>query len=165
MFVNMKFKFLLLIIISIYFTEANSSKYNYNTQGIGIANTKTMTLNDNLKYLLYENSIGWTDNLGNYGKSFCFGRIKLKKEIAEEFNLICESTDQNGYKSWSEFKREDTTLKAGSGNSVYIDGTGIYKDFIGSKCIFSTNYLDDTLFFKSKCKIKSEIIEQFGRNN
>ena len=154
----MKLKFIFLIVFIFFTKQLNSSQYNYNMQGIGTAETKTMTLDNGSKYLLYENNIGWTDNLGNYGKSFCFGRIKLKKEIAQEFNLICESIDQNGHKSWSEFKREDTTMEAGSGSSIYIDGTGLYKKFIGSKCIFSTNYLENTLFFKSKCKIKQKII-------
>ena len=49
-------------------------------------------------------------------------------------------------------------MEAGSGNSIYIDGTGLYKKFIGSNCIFfKTNYLENTLVFKSKCK-KSVII-------
>ena len=43
----------------------------------------------------------------------------------------------------AEFKREDTTMEAGSGSSIYIDGTGLYKKFIGSKCIFSTNYFPE----------------------
>ena len=47
-----------------------ASDYNYNMEGIGIT-SKTMTLNNGTKFLLYENNIGWTDNLGNYGKSFC----------------------------------------------------------------------------------------------
>ena len=109
-------------------------------EGIGTSTTKTMTLNNGTKFLLYENNIGWTDNLGNYGKSFCFGRIKIIEGIASKFHLICESTDQNGNKSWSEFSRADTNMDAGAGKSKYIDGTGIYKgfieDFIGSR-IFS----------------------------
>ena len=44
--------------------------YNYNIEGIGTAVTKKMFLNNGYKYLLYENNIGWTDNLGYFGKSF-----------------------------------------------------------------------------------------------
>ena len=44
-------------------------------EGIGTSTSKTMTLNNGTKFLLYENNSGWTDNLGNYGKSFFFGRI------------------------------------------------------------------------------------------
>ena len=142
MYFNYKIKVILLILIFIN-NNAYCEKYNYNLQGIGTATTKEMILSNSKKYLLYENNIGWTDSLGNYGKSFCFGRIKLNNDIAQEFNLVCELEDQNGDKAWSEFKRDDTSLKAGSGNSMYIDGTGLYKDFIGSKCIFSTNYLND----------------------
>ena len=46
------------------------------------------------------------------------------------------------------------------GKSKYIDGTGIYEDFIGSECIFSTKYLEDNLFFKTKCKVEPEVIEK-----
>ena len=140
-----------------------ASDYNYNIQGIGTANTKSMTLNNSTKFLLYENNIGWTDNLGNYGKSFCFGRIKIINEVADKFNLICESIDQNGDKNWAEFSRSDTNIDAGAGNSIYIDGTGIYREFIGAKCIFSTKYLEDNLFFKTKCKINPDIIKSLAR--
>ena len=139
-----------------------ASDYNYNMEGIGTSTSKTMTLNNGTKFLLYENNIGWTDNLGNYGKSFCFGRIKIIDSIAEKFHLICESTDQNGNKSWSEFSRSDTNMDAGAGKSKYIDGTGIYKGFIGAECIFSTKYLEDNLFFKTKCKVESEVIEKIA---
>ena len=139
-----------------------ASNYNYNMEGIGTSTTKTMTLNNGSKFLLYENNIGWTDNLGNYGKSFCFGRIKILNSIAEKFNLICEATDQNGNKSWSEFSRSDTNMDAGAGKSKYIDGTGIYKGFIGAECIFSTKYLEDNLFFKTKCKVENKVIEKIA---
>ena len=151
-----------IIFLIMFFTinKVISSEFNYDMQGIGTASTKTMILSNNSKYLLYENNIGWTDSLGNYGKSFCFGRIKILNSIAEKFNLICESTDQNGNKSWSEFSRADTNMDAGAGKSKYIDGTGIYEDFIGSECIFSTKYLEDNLFFKTKCKVEPEVIEK-----
>ncbi|MBF95644.1 MAG: hypothetical protein CFH34_00993 [Alphaproteobacteria bacterium MarineAlpha9_Bin4] len=145
-------------------TQAAYSNYNFEIDSIGLAKTKKMVLSDNSYYLLYENNLGWTDSLGNYGKSFCFGRIKVKKDIAIEFNLICEAIDQNGDKSWSEFTRSDTSMDAGAGRSTYIDGTGIYKYFIGSKCIFSTKYLDDTLFIKTKCKIDADTINRVRRN-
>ncbi len=139
-----------------------ASDYNYNMEGIGTSTTKTMTLNNGSKFLLYENNIGWTDNLGNYGKSFCFGRIKINERIASKFHLICESTDQNGNTSWSEFSRADTNMDAGAGKSKYIDGTGIYKGFIGAECIFSTKYLEDNLFFKTKCKVENKVIEKIA---
>ena len=34
------------------------------------------------------------------------------------------------------------------------------KTFIGAECIFSTKYLEDNLFFKTKCKVDSEVIEK-----
>ena len=48
-----------------------ASDYNYNIQGIGTSHTKSMTLKNSTKFLLYENNIGWTDNLGNYGEMKC----------------------------------------------------------------------------------------------
>ena len=155
--------FIIVFMLTLIGESLLSSEYNYNTEGIGTASTKTMTLSNGTKFLLYENSIGWTDNLGNYGKSFCYGRIKIVDDIADKFNLICESLDQNGDKNWVEFSRADTNMDAGSGNSRYVDGTGIYKKFIGSECIFSTKYLEDRLFFKSKCKLNTKIIEELAR--
>ena len=139
-----------------------ASDYNYKMEGIGTATTKNMILSNGTKYLLYENNIGWTDNLGNYGKSFCFGRIKIIDKITDKFNLICESIDQNENKNWVEFSRVDTNMDAGAGRSKYIDGTGIYKNFIGAECIFSTKYLKDSLFFKSKCKIDPAVVKKMA---
>tara|TARA_E500000331_G_C16927827_1_gene570620 strand:+ start:55 stop:531 length:477 start_codon:yes stop_codon:yes gene_type:complete len=134
------------------------SSFNYFSDGIGNSKIKTMSLSNGMEYLLYENRIGWTDSLGNYGKSFCFGKIKLNKKIAEQFDLTCESVDQNGDKYWSKHTRANTDMDAGVGQSIFIDGTGMYKSFISVKCIFSTKYLDDTLFFKTKCKADPNII-------
>ena len=130
-----------------------ASDYNYNMEGIGNSTTKTMTLNNGSKFLLYENNIGWTDNLGNYGKSFCFGRIKIIDKYCFEisFNFVSRQIRME-IKCWSEFSRADTNMDAGAGKSKYIDGTGIYEDFIGSECIFSTKYLEDNLFLKLSAK-------------
>ena len=43
-------------------------------------------------------------------------------------------------------------MDAGAGKSKYIDGTGIYKGFIGAECIFSTKYLEDNLFLRLSVK-------------
>ena len=159
----MNYFYYVLIFLKLVISPVFASDYNYSIQGIGTAKTKSMTLKNGIKFLLYENRIGWTDNLGNYGKSFCFGRIKIVNEVADNFNLICESIDQNKDKNWVEFSRSDTNMEAGAGRSKYVDGTGIYKNFIGSECIFSTNYFEDNLFFKKKCKINPKIIESLAR--
>ena len=122
-----------------------------------------MELNNGTVYLLYENSGGFTDNFGNYGNSHCYGKIKTKEEVALNFKIICETVDQNGYKYWGEFTRSETEMAAGVGTAVIVDGTGIYKNLINTKCMFSTRYLDQSYFSLSKCKLTKTVFDKLKK--
>ena len=45
-------------------------------------------------------------------------------------------------------------MTAGTGSYIFIYGTGKWKNFIGTKCKYAINYLDDAIFNFDKCKVK-----------
>ena len=114
---------------------------------------KNMKLDNGTNVIHYENDLAWTDNFGNYGSTYCFGSFISKNQVYSKFDLYCELKDQNNEKFWMYFSRPNTDFDAGSGKSVFIDGTDNYKILIGTECIFSTKYFEKKIFSKSKCKI------------
>ena len=159
----MKFLIVLISIITNSLFAVDNGKYYLSIEVIGKSKSKKMQLDNGTVYLLYENSGGYTDNFGNYGNSHCYGKIKTKKSVALNFKIICETVDQNGNKFWGEFTRSETEMAAGVGKAVIVDGTGIYKNLINTKCVFSTRYLDQSYFSLSKCKLTKTVFEKLKK--
>ena len=135
-----------------------ASDYNYNMEGIGTSTSKTMTLNNGIKFLLYENNIGWTDNLGNYGLSKCMGTVTTMSNNDITLNIMCENTDKNGYKTWSVAKRSGSSMSGGIGYLEIVDSTVPYKDLlIGTKCKYAINYLKNVSFTMTKCPVSNDL--------
>ena len=100
----------------------------------------------------YKNSGNWKDSLGNYGTQKCYGTILIdpSKKI-EDWKMFCEGMDQDrNYFVLEYFRNSDMT--AGTGSYIFIDGTGKWKNFIGTKCKYAINYLDNAIFNFDKCK-------------
>ena len=43
-------------------------------------------------------------------------------------------------------------MEAGTGKYIFIDGTGMWKKYIGTKCNYAISYLDEAMFNLDKCK-------------
>ncbi len=43
-------------------------------------------------------------------------------------------------------------MDAGVGAFTFIDGTGIFEDYVGEKCKYAVNYFEEALFTVSKCQ-------------
>ena len=153
----------LFVLFSSLLIADNNSKYFLSIEVIGKANTKKMQLNNGTTYLLYDNSGGFTDNFGNYGNVYCYGKIKTKEEVALNFNIICEATHQNENKWWGEFTRSETEMVAGVGIAIIVDGTGVYRHLINTKCVFSTRYLGQSYFSLSKCSLVKEVFDKIKK--
>ena len=82
---------------------------------------------------------------------------------------MCERIDKNGYKIWSLNKRTSGLQESGVGTYEIVDAT-IPKSnlLIGKKCTYAVKYLEETNFYKSKCKINKElaiVFEKLGMEN
>lgn len=152
------FKFL--VIFSLY---PQDDKYFLSMEVIGKSSSKKMKLDNGVAFLLYENFGGFTDNFGNYGNTFCYGKIKTKEEVAVDFNITCEAINQDRDKWWGEFTRSKTEMEAGVGTAKIIDGTGIYKQLVNTKCFFSTKYFNESFFSLSKCKLSKAVFDKLKK--
>ena len=98
------------------------------------------------------------DNLGNYGLSKCMGTVTTMPNNDINLNIMCESMDKNGHKSWSAVKRSGSSMAGGIGYSEIVDSTAPYKDlFIGTRCKYATNYLTNVSFTITKCPVSNDL--------
>ena len=54
---------------------------------------------------------------------------------------------------------------SGVGMVEYIDGTGPWKEVIGTKCTYATTYLEDVNFTIDKCKISEKAYNALSGGN
>ncbi len=90
--------------------------------------------------------------MGNFGTQSCFGLVLLEKNnniISME--IYCEAKDQDNDRFYTKVTR-DSSLDAGVGEYVLIDGSGKWKSMIKSKCKYAIKYKEKALFVNSKCK-------------
>ena len=118
----------------------------------GFASNESFKLEDSSKILHYKNKGTWEDTMGNFGTQTCFGLFLLEKNnniISME--IYCELQDQDNDKFYTKVTR-DSSLDAGIGEYVLIDGSGKWKSMINSKCKYAVKYKEKALFVTSKCR-------------
>jgi hypothetical protein len=54
-------------------------------------------------------------------------------------------------------------MEAGVGTAKIIDGTGIYKQLVNTKCFFSTKYFNESFFSLSKCKLSKAVFDKLKK--
>ena len=110
---------------------------------------------DNTKYQQVKNSANWQNTYGDYGVLKCLFNIYLGENNSNaRLSGFCNGKNQDNEKLWLEFKRNTEDFDAGIGRSKFIFGTGKYKKFIGTQCIYAVKLLDDSAFSKHKCNLK-----------
>ena len=105
----------------------------------GFTSNESFSLEDSSKILHYKNKGTWEDTMGNFGTQTCFGLVLLEKNnniISME--IYCELQDQDNDKFYTKVTR-DSSLDAGIGEYVLIDGSGKWKSMIKSKCKYAVS--------------------------
>ena len=121
----------------------------------GFASNESFSLEDSSKILHYKNKGTWEDTMGNFGTQTCFGLVLLEKNnniISME--IYCEAQDQDNDKFYTKVTR-DSSLDAGVGEYVLIDGNGKWKNMVKSKCKYAIKYKEKALFVNSRCRLAS----------
>ncbi len=95
----------------------------------------------------------WTDNIGSFGKTECYGKLETNKGKVILFETLCKREANNGYFLMRGI-RDKADLKSGIGKSTIIDATGIYKVLIGETCTYAVSYFKDSAHIITKCRIK-----------
>ena len=123
---------------------------------------KTFNLKNGINFSSYTSEGSWENNLGNYGVNKCLGTVKKMPSNEISLNIMCESTDKNGYKTWSVLKRSSSNMESGVGYAEIIDSTVPHKElWIGTKCTYATNYLKDVNFTMQKCSVSNKLYKKF----
>ena len=122
---------------------------------------KTFNLKNGTKFSSYNSKGTWENNLGNYGIIKCMGTVKKMLNNEIDLNIMCESNDKNGYTGWSLLKRTGN-MESGVGYAEIIDSTIPDKDlWIGTKCTYATNYLNNVGFTMQKCPLSNKLYDKF----
>ena len=109
---------------------------------------------DNTKYQQIKNSANWQNTYGDYGVLKCLFNIYLDEDNTNaRLYGFCNGKNQDNEKLWLEFKRDTEDFDAGIGKSKFIFGTGKYKKFVGTQCIYAVKLLDNSAFSKHKCNL------------
>ena len=157
---------ILILIMFFVFISKNIKSENtveYITEGSDTTDIKSFKLSNGSEFSTLESKGSWTDNFGNYGRNHCKGVVDKGINNNVSVIVMCESEDQNGYKTWALNKR-DGEFVSGVGAYEIVDTTIPKKDlYVGTKCKFAIKYLDEMYFYKSKCKISKELAEVFQK--
>ena len=144
----------LLFLILFYIITTNSFSIEWTKEFNGISSSIKIKLSDGGTISHYENSGNWKDSLGNYGTQKCFGTILINSsKRIEDWKLFCKGMDQDRNNFVLEYFRS-SDMEAGTGSYFFIDGTGKWKEFIGTKCNYAINYLGNAMFNFDKCESK-----------
>ena len=108
---------------------------------------------DDSIYIQVKNTATWQDTYGDYGILKCLFNVLLGKNNENaRLEGYCDGKNQRDEKFWLKFKRNTEDFDAGIGNTLFIFGTGKYKNYIGKKCTYAVKLLDETAFSKHKCQ-------------
>ncbi len=124
-----------------------------------ISEEKITTLN-NTTYTNITIKGTWTDNFGHYGIYKCNAN-SVKNSETVKLEGICEGENEHQEKYWYKLFRNSSSMEAGVGRIIYLDGTGIYKNLKGLKCNYGVRYLKKINYVKSKCDISKKIESNF----
>ena len=146
----MKVLVCLILLLSL---TVNAIEFNYKNVGTLTRNEITKFPGGG-KFIAFKHSGGFETDIGKYGKYQCNGSILYNKESSlENMYFACEFKDQDGDIFIGMGKRlKGSDIDRAVGYSELVDGQGFWKDFIGYKCSYAVEYIDDIVFSPVKCK-------------
>ena len=106
------------------------------------------------KFISFKHSGGFETNIGKYGKYQCNGSILYDSNATlENMYFACEFKDQNGDIFIGMGKRlKGSDMDRAVGKSELTDGKGFWKEYIGYKCSYAIEYVENIVFAPVKCK-------------
>ncbi len=147
------------IIILLFFYHSTLFAEEWIMDSTATVNTKSINLPDDIKFSSLDIVGTWTDNLGFYGRYFCYGIIE-KNLSTLKLNFFCEMENQHREKFWYRGKRTSSDMDAGIGKVVFIKGLGRYKNIKDLECNYAVRYFDNINFVKQKCNVSEKIITE-----
>ena len=144
----MKFLILFIVLLS-WESMAEKRKIDFR----GFIKIKSLNIGTNIKFNNFEIKGVWDDSNGNYGKAICSGSwLSDIKQTRKKDMIYCEFEDQNEEKFWKKVERKGSEQKAGIGNTILVEATSNYEEYIGRKCIYAINYTKDAFIMILNCE-------------
>lgn len=121
---------------------------------MGYSNIETFKTTLNYQFVFFSSKSFWNDTLGNYGTNKCKGLAKIdENNMFDGGEVFCESYDQNNKKFIVLLSREKGDFSSGIGYLEFIDGEGNWKKFIGKKCKYAIQYIEEGFMRIDKCSL------------
>ena len=143
------------IILLIFLLIPNFS-YSYDFEFEVLSNegdTRVMEFSDILTYRQFQIKSNWKDTLGDWGIVDCAGTHTVFKDKGTVLKNYCIGTNVDGDNFWLIMDRNSDNFDAGIGEIKYVKGTGKFKKYIGTKCVYAVSHLPEGKgsFIKAKC--------------
>ena len=151
-------KAVLLLLILINFSLLLADDYILEFQA-NVKIIKEYNISNNEKFRSYELKGTFTDEYGNYGK---FEGIVIS-DVNDGKLIKLEGTAKiiysNGEIIYLKAYRRKSDFDAGVANVKIIGSSENYKSLIGTQCIQSVRYFEDTIFGLQKCNLSQELAQ------
>ena len=149
------------IIITLLLTLTIKFLYAYDFEFEVLSNegdVRVMELPDLLVYRQFNIKSNWKDTLGDWGIVECTGTHTLHKGKGTILKNYCKGTNVEDDKFWLIMDRKSDNFDSGIGKIEYLEGTGKFKKYIGTKCVYAVSHLKKGKgsFIKAKCNFSKK---------
>ena len=140
-------------ILVLFVFKIDAKEFTYKSTGT-LERNEVIAFPGGGKFISFKHSGGFETNIDKYGKYQCKGSILYNNNSSlEDMYFACEFKDQNGDVFIGMGKRlKGSDMDRAVGKSELIDGKGFWKDYIGYRCSYAVEYVENIVFAPVKCK-------------
>ena len=115
--------------------------------------TTIFRFSDNITYRHFHSFQNWKDSLGDWGTLECAGNHTIIKSEGTILKNYCKGLNKDGDMFWLMMDRNSSDFDAGVGKLKYRKGTGKFKSYNGTECLYAITFLSNGngTFQKAKC--------------
>ena len=118
--------------------------------------TTIFKFSDNITYRHFHSFQNWKDSLGDWGSLECAGNHTIIKDKGTKLKNYCKGLNTDGDVFWLMMDRNSSDFDAGVGKITFRNGSGKFKNYEGTECLYAITFLTDGngAFQKAKCKFR-----------
>ena len=150
----MKLVFIILMALSI---NLLSNDFDLEIMSAGDGTETTIfKFSDNITYRHFHSFQNWKDSLGDWGSLECAGNHTIIKDKGTKLKNYCKGLNTDGDVFWLMMDRNSSDFDAGVGKITFRNGSGKFKNYEGTECLYAITFLTDGngAFQKAKCKFR-----------
>ena len=142
-------KYFFYLLVQIFFCSSVLANYSYEDIAV-LKKYGTVKTGEYSEYSIISIIGHWSDNIGNFGKTECYGKLESEESKVILFETICKREAKKGYFIMKGI-RNKSDMEAGVGYSFIINGDGIFKNLVGASCTYAASYFKDSVQILTKC--------------